>query len=93
MRQTLALFSFVMVMVAAWFIFAGFSIETTVSTPAGLETLEETRGVANLQLMHLQLLDVIIGVVSGLAACVLFAGSAIVGALGNAAGVQSFTAR
>jgi hypothetical protein len=88
MRQTLALFSFIMVMVAAWFIFAGFSIETTVSAPAGLETLQGTQGVANLQLMHLQLLDVIIGVVSGLAACVLFAGSAIVGAIENAVGLN-----
>lgn len=73
MRFTLAIFSFVLLGLATWFLYAGFSIDTAI--PSG----DGSQAISNLQLMHVQLLDIILGAVSFLASCILFAGSAIVG--------------
>lgn len=81
MRYTLAIFAFGLLVIAVWFLFAGFNIETTVSGSQGLALPEGMQGISNLQLMHLQLVDMVIGLVAGLGACVFFVGSAIVAAI------------
>jgi hypothetical protein len=78
-RHALAIWSLVLVCVSAWFFFVGFSIDTTVPTDTPLAG--GMQGISNLQLMHIQLLDIVIGCVSGLGACVMFAGAMIVSAV------------
>jgi hypothetical protein len=74
MRYALSIPAFLLLVGAAWFLFAGLTIDTTVPTsePAF------GGGIANLQLMHIQMLDIVIGLVSGLTSAVLFTGAAIV---------------
>ena len=84
MRTALNVWAFVLILVAAWFIYAGFSMDVTVANTS-TDVLGGSQNVANLELMHIQLLDVIIGVVSALGACVMFAAAAIVAAIENGA--------
>lgn len=81
MRYGFMVAGMVLLAVSAWFVIAGFSIDTTVSGADGTN-------IANLQLMHLQLTDVVIGVAAGIASCVLFVGAAIVAAIEDATAAQ-----
>lgn len=65
-------------MASAYFFATGFSIETTVTTadaPAGYQ------GISNLQLMHVQTLDILIGTGAAIIAAIFLVGSAIAGAI------------
>jgi hypothetical protein len=81
MRLFLTFSATILLMVATWFLYAGFSMETTVPASDASEFLNGAQGVSNLQLMHIQLIDVVIGVTAGLGSCILYVGSAIVTAL------------
>lgn len=76
MRHLLAICGLVLLSAAAWFIYVGFTMETTVSSDATLPGGMGT--IANLQLMHIQLLNVMLGAISALGSCVLFAACAVV---------------
>jgi hypothetical protein len=81
MRHALGVWSLALIGISAWFLFAGFTLDTTVPAEAGTTLPAGMQGVSNLQLMHIQLVDIIIGCVSGLGACVLFAGAAVTAAI------------
>lgn len=59
---------------AFWFLFWGFTMNTTVN-PDGLGD------VANLQMMHVQSLNFAVGIGAAVMSAIFFAGSVIVGAL------------
>jgi hypothetical protein len=66
---------------AAYFYIIGFSISTAVpnaAAPAGFD------GIANLQLMHIQLLDILIGTGAAIVSAVFLAGGAIVSVIAEA---------
>jgi uncharacterized membrane protein len=83
MRFFLSFSAAILLMVATWFLYTGFSIETTVpASPEASEILSAgAQGISNLQLMHIQLIDIIIGLVAGLGSCVLYSAAAIVAAI------------
>ena len=78
MAQTLAAFGTVFVIVAGYFIWIALGIETTVVSAGVPEGFD---GVANLQLMHIQGLNLQIGLGAGVVAAILFVGAAIVDAI------------
>lgn len=88
MRYTLSVPAFVLMLVAGWFMFAGFSVETTLPSNDPTIGALGVQGISNLQLMHIQLLDFVTGLVAGLASAVLFAGAAIVAAVQDRANEQ-----
>lgn len=69
--------SVIFALVAAWFVFAGVSAETTV--------IYEGQTVANAQLMHVQATNIAIGIGSAVVAAILAVGAAIVGAIRSSA--------
>jgi hypothetical protein len=74
----LNLASAIFAVIAAYFLYSGFSLETTVAsagTPVGFD------GVANLQLMHIQSLNFATGIGAAVVSAVLLIGAAIVGAI------------
>jgi hypothetical protein len=81
MRTMLGFGGAVLLFTCLGFLMVGLSIETTIPAEAGTTLPTGMQGISNLQLMHVQLLDVIIGCVSGLGACVLLAGAAVVTAI------------
>lgn len=58
---------------AAYFVFSGYALDTTISTAAG--------DMANLQLMHVQSINFAAGIGLAIIAALLFVGAAIVEAL------------
>lgn len=76
-ETNLAVISTIFMLVAAWFLYAGFSMEVVVTTEAG--------EIANLQLMHMQATDIAIGLGAAVVSSVLAIGSAIVAAIRRAA--------
>lgn len=68
--------SAIFALVAAYFLFLGFSAETTINF--------EGQIVANAQLMHIQATNILTGIGAAVVSAVLAAGSAIVGAIRRA---------
>jgi glycerol kinase len=75
MAQRLAALSFVFVLLAGYFLFGGFTLDTSVSTGDG-------GTVANLQLMHVQAMKIGVGVGSAIIASIFATGAAIVSSRG-----------
>lgn len=73
LRLTAAIFT----VVAAYFFYSGYAIETTIVTP-GVEGFD---GIANLQLMHVQSLNFATAIGAAIIAAILAVGSAIVAAI------------
>ena len=59
--------------VAAYFLYSGFSTPTTITV--------EGNDIANLQLMHIQMLNISIGIGAAVVSAILATGAAIVGAI------------
>ena len=75
MAQRLAAFAFVFALVAGYFLYSGFSLETSVSTGDG-------GTVANLQLMHVQAMQMGLGIGAAVIASIFAVGAAIVSSRG-----------
>jgi glycerol kinase len=75
MAQRLAALSFVFALVAGYFLFSGFTLDTSVSTGDG-------GTVANLQLMHVQAMKIGLGVGAAIVASIFATGAAIVSSRG-----------
>ena len=80
MSQSLTAFGTIFSLVSAYFLYVAFGIETTVVQPGAVQGFD---GVANLQLMHLQSLNLEIGIGAAIVAAIFFVGAAIVGAIGG----------
>lgn len=68
--------SAIFAIVAAYFIYSGFALETSVVTEGGT--------VANLELMHIQATNIALGIGSAIVSAILAVGSAIVTAIRRA---------
>lgn len=75
-ETTLAFGSLIFALVAAWFAYVGLSSEVVIATEAG--------EVANLQLMHIQSVNITISAGAAAVAAILAIGSAIVTAIRKA---------
>lgn len=73
MQTVLEVVAALFAIVAGYFLFLGFSAETTVAYDGQV--------IANAQPMHYQLVHILIGVGSALISAVLFAGAAIIAAI------------
>jgi hypothetical protein len=73
MQTMLEVLAAIFVIIAAWFLYAGFSADVTVATEAGL--------VANAQLMHIQATNVAIGLGAAVIAALLLVGAGIIAAI------------
>lgn len=71
MAQRLAALAFVFAVVGGYFLYVGISLDTSVSTGDG-------GAVANLQLMHVQAMNIGVGIGSAVIAAIFGVGSAIV---------------
>jgi len=63
---------------AAWLLYAGVTMNTAVPSadaPAGFQ------GVANLQLMHIQMLETVLGAASAIVSAIFFVGGSVVRSL------------
>jgi hypothetical protein len=75
MTQRLAAFSFIFVLIAGYFLYAGISLDTSVPTGDG-------GTVANLQLMHVQAMKIGLGIGAAIIASIFAIGAAIVSSRG-----------
>jgi multisubunit Na+/H+ antiporter MnhB subunit len=75
MAQRLAAVAFIFALVAGYFLFAGFTLDTSVATGEG-------GSVANLQLMHVQAMQVGIGIGAAVIASIFAIGAAIISSRG-----------
>lgn len=70
MAQRLAAFAFIFALIAGYFLFEGFTLDTSVGE------------VANLQLMHVQAMQIGLGIGAAVIAAILVTGAAIVSSRG-----------
>lgn len=77
MRAVAVLFA----IISAWFLYIGFSMDTTITS--------EGMDVVNMQLMHIQSLNIALGVGAGIAAVLIAVGGAVVDAIERASGALS----
>lgn len=77
MQTALEVFAAIFAIIAAWFLYAGFSADVTVITEAG--------PMVNAQLMHIQATNIAIGIGAAVVSALLLVGAAIVGAIRRAA--------
>lgn len=75
MAQRLAAFAFIFSAVAGYFLFEGFTLDTSVGTGDG-------GSVANLQLMHVQAMQIGLGIGAAVVAAIFAVGAAIVASRG-----------
>jgi hypothetical protein len=74
MRAGLGFIGLTFTVIAAYFMYVGFSLQITVQSadpPGGFQ------GIANLQLMHIQLLDILIGTGAAIVAAIFLVGAAL----------------
>lgn len=78
MKTALALLTIIFGAISAWFLVAACSVQTAVAStdaPAGYD------GIANLQAMHFQMADIVLGVGAGVVAAILLGALAVVDAM------------
>jgi hypothetical protein len=75
MAQRLAAFAFIFAAAAAYFLYSGLTLETSVADGAG-------GSVANIQLMHVQAMQVGLGIGAAIVASIFAVGAAIVSSRG-----------
>jgi glycerol kinase len=75
MAQRLAALSFIFVLLAGYFLFSGFTLDTSVSSGDG-------GTVANLQLMHVQAMKLGLGVGAAIIASIFATGAAVISSRG-----------
>lgn len=75
MAQRLAAFAFIFAAVAAYFLYSGMMLDTSVSAGDG-------SSVANLQLMHVQAMQIGLGTGAAIVASIFAVGAAIVASRG-----------
>lgn len=76
MQTVLEITAGVFAIVAAYFLYSGFALDTNVTI--------EGQAVANFQMMHIQSINFATGIGAGIIAAVLLVGAAIVGAITKA---------
>ena len=75
MAQRLAAFAFLFALVAGYFLYSGLTLDTSVSTGDG-------GTVANLQLMHVQTMQIGLGIGATVVASIFAVGAAVVSSRG-----------
>jgi hypothetical protein len=76
MAQRLAALSFIFALVAGYFLYVGLALDTSVSTDDG-------GAVSNIQLMHVQAMEIELGIGAAIIASIFATGAAIVSSRGG----------